>query len=115
MTEVVSSASAPVTAQSDAHPALVALRLADERACEGYLVARKAMLAAAAYGLSLIHLAAQHPGRADYRAAAAAARVRFRDAEARVQLAYARWQRAANRYDAAWTATVGRAPRLSVA
>lgn len=90
---------------------LVALRLAEEMACGGYLTARKAMMAAASRGLSLLVLSEQHPQRADYRQQAAIARRLFGDAERRTQAAYERWQGAVRRSDSLWTDTEGRKPQ----
>lgn len=110
------SAESADPAAGDSPPSrLAVLRLAEERAAAGYLAARKAMKHAAARGVGVVHLAAQHPTRADYQRAAARACAVFRAAERRTGLAYTAWQRAIHRYDTEWMATEGRATRLAVA
>ncbi|MDQ3405251.1 MAG: hypothetical protein M3548_17975 [Actinomycetota bacterium] len=85
-----------------------ALRLSEERACGGYLAARKAMVGTGTRALSLGRLAAEQPGRADYRDAWLAARADHTAALNRTEIAYDRWLRAQLRTDSAWTATTGR-------
>lgn len=87
---------------------MVVLRLSEERACAGYLAARKAMVKAGARALSVGRLAGEHPGRADYRDAWLSARAEHTAAVERTEIAYRRWLRAQLRTDAAWTATTGR-------
>ncbi|MBC6446966.1 hypothetical protein [Actinokineospora xionganensis] len=81
-----------------------ALRLSEERACEGYLAARKAMVVTGTRALSLGRLVAEQPERADYREAWFAARATHTDALIRTEVAHERWLRAQLRTDAAWTA-----------
>ncbi|MDQ0378602.1 hypothetical protein [Amycolatopsis thermophila] len=90
-------------------PALVALRLSEERAAEGYLAARRDMVRLASRIASLRQLASEQPMRADYRVALRDAQVAHGAAVERAGLAYQRWQRAQLRSDAHWTATEGRA------
>ncbi|WP_020418544.1 hypothetical protein [Amycolatopsis sp. ATCC 39116] len=90
-------------------PVLVALRLSEERAAEGYLAARREMVRLAARVASMRQLVAEQPARADYRAALREAQVAHGAAVERAGLAYQRWQRAQLRADAQWTATEGRA------
>ena len=95
----------------DTNTPLTALRLAEERACAGYLAARKAMVWMAGRAASLRQLADEQPKRADYRAAAANALSAYSHAAQRARLAEHAWQRAQYRPDAMWTATDGRRPR----
>ena len=88
---------------------VVALRLAEEQACAGYLTARTAMVRWAARAVSLGRLAAEQPQRGDYRQAWTAAVSAHTDATVRTQTAWQLWQDAQLRTDAAWTATAGRA------
>jgi len=90
-------------------PVVTALRLSEERACAGYLAARKAMVVTGTRALSLGRLAAEHPERADYRDSWVSARAAHSEALDRVEIAYGRWLRAQRRTDAAWTTTTGRA------
>lgn len=89
---------------------LLALRLSEERACAGYLNARKAMVALAGRAASLGQLVAERPNRVDYRAARNNALAAYGAAAERTRLAWSGWQRAQLRYDAAWTVTEGRKP-----
>ncbi|ANZ36869.1 hypothetical protein BBK82_13085 [Lentzea guizhouensis] len=84
---------------------LTALRLAEEQACAGYLVARKSMVRAAALVASVSQLVRERPTRADYREVLGELMGRHFDAEQRVRLAYERWQRAQRRADAFWVAS----------
>lgn len=90
-------------------PVLGALRLSEERAAEGYLVARKAMVRRATRVASVRQLVSEHPARADYRAALRAAEAAYRAAEQRTELAFERWYLAQLRTDAHWTETHGKA------
>ncbi|GGM77435.1 hypothetical protein GCM10012275_55170 [Longimycelium tulufanense] len=90
-------------------PAVALLRLAEEKACAGYLAARKAQMRLGARVASLRQLVAEQPTRPDYRAAWDAAALAFGDAVQRTRLAYACWQRAQVAADAAWTAAEGHA------
>jgi hypothetical protein len=86
---------------------LMALELAEERACAGYLAARKAMVRAGALARSMGRLATEQ-SRADYRRSHTALVTAHTDATVRCQAAYLAYQRARHRFDAMWTATVGR-------
>jgi hypothetical protein len=90
-------------------PVVSVLRLSEERACAGYLAARKAMVTAGTRVLSLGRLVAEHPERADYRTSWFRARAAHSAALERTEIAYGRWLRAQLRTDAAWTTTTGRA------
>ncbi|GGM34675.1 hypothetical protein GCM10012275_02430 [Longimycelium tulufanense] len=91
-----------------AAPVVALLRLAEEKACTGYLAARKAQMRLGARVMSLRQLVTEHPSRTDYRAAWNAAALAFYDAVQRTRLAYAAWHRAQVRTDAKWTATESR-------
>ncbi|MET9231402.1 hypothetical protein [Lentzea sp. NPDC003310] len=84
---------------------LAAFRLAEEQACAGYLVARKAMVRLAARMASISQLVRENPTRADYSAALAHVRGLHGDAVERTRLAWQRWNRAQVRSDAFWAAT----------
>lgn len=88
---------------------LAAFRLSEERAAEGYLTARKAMVARAARVESVRQLVTEQPLRADYRAALRDAQSAHADAVERTELAFDRWQAAQLRTDSHWTATTGKA------
>lgn len=88
---------------------LVALRLAEERACAGYLAARKAMVRLGALTRSMGRLVNEQPRRADYRRSHVGLMSAHTDATIRCQSAWQVWQRAQRRSDAAWTETTGRA------
>jgi hypothetical protein len=90
------------------NPVLDALKLAEEAACGGYLAARSAHIKAAARVVSLARLVSEQPHRRDYREAWELACAVRSAASTRTDLAYAKWRRAGLRYDAAWTASVGR-------
>lgn len=91
---------------------LTALRLSEEKACAGYLAARKAMVTAAARLASHRQLAAEQPTRVDYRKAFYRALDAYNDAVARTRLAWNAYIRSQVRTDARWTATAGRSPRV---
>lgn len=91
---------------------LTALRLSEEQACAGYLVARKAMVSAAARLASHRQLAAEQPARADYRKAYYRALEDYNAAADRTRLAYNVYIRSQIRTDARWTVTEGRYPRV---
>lgn len=86
-------------------PSLAALRLAEERACAGYLAARKTMVGLAGDVASIGQMVREHPRRADYRTAFAWVSKRHGDAVQRARLAYNRWQRAQLIADSYWTAS----------
>ncbi|WNV83232.1 hypothetical protein [Umezawaea sp. Da 62-37] len=86
---------------------LIALRLAEEQACAGYLTARKAMLRLAAHLASMTQMVRERPTRVDYRAALNDVLNSYRAASNRTRLAYSRWQRAQLRADAYWTVNAG--------
>lgn len=86
-------------------PVFAALRLAEERACAGYLTARKTMIQLAADTASIGQMVREHPRRADYRTAFAWASRRHGDAVQRARLAYNRWQRAQLIADSYWSAS----------
>ncbi|WP_236793265.1 hypothetical protein [Amycolatopsis sp. GM8] len=90
-------------------PVLVAFRLSEERAAEGYLAARREMVARATRVASVRRLVAEQRVRADYRSALRAAEAAYRTAEERTELAFERWQVAQLRTDARWTETYGKA------
>ncbi|GAB3580384.1 hypothetical protein GCM10027445_50590 [Amycolatopsis endophytica] len=90
-------------------PVLVALRLSEERAAEGYLTARREMVRLASRVASIRQLVTERPMRADYRAALRDAQAAHGAAVQRTGLAYQRWHRAQLRSDAHWTDTAGRA------
>ena len=90
-------------------PGLVAFRLSEEHAAQGYLTARKAMVTQAARVASVRQLVREQPLRADYRAALRAAETAHADAARRTGLAFERWHAAQLRSDAHWTATTGKA------
>lgn len=92
---------------------LGALRLAEEKACGGYLDARKAEVRLGARVVSLHRLIVEQPRRSDYRTALTALIERYQDAKDRTRLAYACLMRARDRYDLVWQDTEGRRPRLS--
>lgn len=83
---------------------LDALHLAELRACEGYLAARKSMVRAAALVASIGQMVRERPNSADYRKALGHVMGKHFDATERTRLAYERWQRAQVRADAFWTA-----------
>jgi hypothetical protein len=87
---------------------LTALRLAEERACAGYLAARKDMLRLRARVVTVGRLVTERP-RPDYHASLRTLATAHGAAVERTRLAYARWQQTQRRSDAYWTATVGRA------
>jgi hypothetical protein len=87
--------------------ALIALRLAEEQACAGYLMARKAMVGLAARSASMAQMVRERPTRVDYRAALNEVLGSYRAASDRTRLAYGRWQRAQVRADAYWTVNAG--------
>ncbi|QIZ33940.1 hypothetical protein [Saccharopolyspora sp. ASAGF58] len=89
-----------------------AFLLAEERACAGYLEARKAMAASARRLDSLNQLLAKRPNRLDYRRARDKEMSAYEAAVERTRLAWNSWQRAQLRSDEAWTATKGRHPRV---
>lgn len=86
-------------------PALTAFRLAEEQACGGYLMARKAMVRLAAQVASIAQLVREHPNRTDYRTVLGQLVGKQIDAEQRTRLAWQLWQRAQRRADAFWTAS----------
>lgn len=94
---------------------LAALRLAEERACGSYLTARKAQVCLGARLVSLHELAKEQPGRADYGAALAELVQYYLAAKRRTRRAHCAYRAAQLRYDAAWTDSEGRKPRLAVA
>lgn len=105
-------------------PSLVALRLAEEKACAGYLAARQAMVTLASRVESVSQMVRERPGRADYRQVLADLVHKQGAARARTRLAYNLWQRAQLRTDALWsqspknggnTAVVARAARTEAA
>jgi hypothetical protein len=83
---------------------LTALRLAEEQACERYLLARKSMVRAAGLVASIGQMVRERPNRADYRKALGHVMGRHFDATERTRLAYECWQRTQVRADAFWTA-----------
>jgi hypothetical protein len=91
---------------------LAALRLREEQTCANYLDARKAMLTTGARAASLSQLVAEQPKRRDYRDAWNKALSTHEAAIQRTRLAWVSWQRVQRQYDAAWTATEGRNPRI---
>lgn len=91
---------------------LAAFRLSEERACAGYLEARKAMAASARRLDSLNQLLAKRPNRLDYRRARDKEMSVYEAAVERTRLAWSSWQRAQLRSDEAWTATKARHPRV---
>ncbi|GHH49231.1 hypothetical protein [Lentzea cavernae] len=94
---------------------LAAFRQAEERACGGYLVARKAMIRLAARAASISQLVREHPTRADYRAALHHVKALHHDAVERTRLAWQRWNQAQIRSDAFWAATNQAAAPVAVA
>lgn len=80
------------------------LRLAEERACAGYLSARRSMVGLAGRVASVGQLVRENPRRADYRMVLRQVSGRHGDAVERTRLAYNRWQRARLVADAYWTA-----------
>lgn len=82
-------------------PTGTALRLAEERACRRYLVARKELLALATRAASLGQLVTEHPYRADYQAAWRECVLAQSRAVNRTGSAWAALQRARQRTDAA--------------
>ena len=92
----------------DVNPALNGLKQAEERACGGYVVARKDMIRLATRMASLHRLVVEQPRRTDYRVALSEEASRYRAAKERTDLAYERWQQAAHRYDLVWQDTEGR-------
>lgn len=92
-----------MTAINIGKPSLVALRLAEESACAGYLVARRAMVTLAAREASVSQMLRERPGRADYLAALKKLVSDRVDAQERTRLAYRRWQRAQVFADTVWT------------
>jgi hypothetical protein len=89
-------------------PTLTALRLAEERACAGYVDARNAQVQLGTRLVSLRRLTVEQPRRADYRQALAGLARRYRDARERTDLALARWHEAQLCTDGRWTDTAGR-------
>ena len=87
---------------------MTALRLAEERACAGYLAARKDMLRLRARVVTVGRLVTERP-RPDYHATLRTVATAHGAAVQRTRLAFERWQQAQLRADAQWTATVGRA------
>lgn len=83
---------------------LAAFRLAEERACAGYLVARKAMVRLTAQVASIGLLVRQYPAWADYRKRLGELVGQQVDAEQRATLAWQCYQRAQVRADAFWAA-----------
>lgn len=100
------------TDMSNVDTTLMAFRAQEERACAGYLAARKAMVTTAARLASYRQLVAEHPARVDYREAFYSALDAYNAAVARTRLAYNRYIRSQVRTDAQWTITEGRYPRV---
>jgi hypothetical protein len=91
-------------------PTLTALYLAEERACAGYVEARKAQTRLATRMASLHRLTVEQPRRANYRVALIGLGRLYRDARERTDLAFARWHDAQLCTDGRWTDTTGRIP-----
>lgn len=87
------------------NPGLVALRLAEEQACAGYLAARREMVRLAARVALVGRLVTEQPARPDFRAALATVATAHGVAVQRTDLAWTRWHRAQLRTDAHWTET----------
>lgn len=87
---------------------LVALRLAEEQACAGYLAARRVMVERAGRVALLRSLTSKNPTRMDYRLESSRAVEAHVEAAARTSAAWSSWQRAQFRTDQHWTATAGR-------
>jgi hypothetical protein len=108
MTEALSSSLALAGDNSTDDSRLSGLYLREEKACGGYLAARKAMTHAAALLASHRRLADEQPKRVDYRQAFYRALESFNDATRRTEIAYTRYLNAQVRTDTCWTATEGR-------
>lgn len=91
-----------------AETSLVALRLSEERACAGYLAARKVMVERAGRVAVLRGLTSKNPSRVDYRSEFGRAVEAHFEAVERTGTAWSSWQRAQLRTDQHWTATTGR-------
>jgi hypothetical protein len=87
---------------------LHALYLRTEEAAAGYLAAHKALRTLDRHVAGLRLLVAAQPRRIDYRAAWRKAVADHAEAVDRADLAHRLWQEASQRYDALWTATLGR-------
>lgn len=91
---------------------LTALRLSEEKACAGYLAARKDMKTVAVRLVSRRQLAIEQPSRVDYRRAFYQALEDYNTAAARTRRAYNAYIQAQIRSDAQWTVTEGCSPRV---
>jgi hypothetical protein len=88
--------------------ALTAFQLSEERACAGYLAARKVVVGRARRVAVVESLTRADPGRVDYRLELDRAVTAHAEASAREHAAWLAWQRAQYRTDREWADTTGR-------